>query len=32
MYNGKFLDEGEEVVLRDNDEIKIGYTLLRFNI
>jgi len=32
LYNGKSLEEGEEVVLRDNDEIKIGHTLLRFNV
>jgi len=32
MYNGTFLDEGEEVVLQDNDEIRIGNTLLRFNV
>jgi len=32
QYNGIFLDEGEEVVLQDNDEIKIGNTLLRFNV
>jgi hypothetical protein len=32
MYNGVFLDEGEEVVLQDNDEIKLGNTLLRFNV
>ena len=32
MYNGAFLDEGEEVVLQDNDEIKIGNTLIRFNV
>ena len=31
MYNGKYLEEGEEVVLRDNDEIRIGHTLIRFN-
>ena len=31
MYNGKYLEEGEEVVLRDNDEIRIGQTLIRFN-
>jgi len=31
MYNGKYLEEGEEVVLRDNDEIKIGNTVLQFN-
>ena len=32
QHNGIFLDEGEEVVLQDNDEIKIGNTLLRFNV
>jgi uncharacterized protein YbaR (Trm112 family) len=32
MYNGTFLDESEEVVLQDNDAIKIGNTLLRFNV
>jgi predicted Zn finger-like uncharacterized protein len=31
MYNGKYLEEGEEVVLQNNDEIRIGNTLLRFN-
>ena len=31
LHNGIFLDEGEEIVLQDNDEIKIGNTLLRFN-
>ena len=31
MYNGKYLEESEEVVLRDNDEIRIGHTLIRFN-
>ena len=31
IHNGAFLDEGEEVVLQDNDEIKLGNTLLRFN-
>ena len=31
MYNGKYLEKGEEVVLQNNDEIKIGNTLLRFN-
>ena len=30
MYNGKFLEENEEVVLRNNDEIRIGNTLMRF--
>ena len=32
MYNGMFLDDGEEVVLQDNDVIAIGNTLLRFNV
>ena len=32
LHNGIFLDEGEEVVLQDNDEIKMGETLLRFNV
>ncbi|MDR2232319.1 MAG: FHA domain-containing protein [Tannerella sp.] len=32
IYNGKYLEDGEEVVLQDNDEIKIGNTVLRFNI
>jgi FHA domain. len=32
MYNGIFLEKGEEVVLQDNDEIKIGNTMLRFKI
>jgi pSer/pThr/pTyr-binding forkhead associated (FHA) protein len=31
MYNNRFLEEDEEVVLQDNDEIKIGHTLIRFN-
>ena len=31
VYNGKCLEESEEVVLRNNDEIKLGHTLLRFN-
>jgi len=31
MYNGKYLEEGEEVVLRNKDEIRIGNTLLHFN-
>jgi Zn-finger nucleic acid-binding protein len=31
QYNGNFLEEGEEVVLRNNDEIKVGHTVLRFN-
>jgi predicted Zn finger-like uncharacterized protein len=32
QYNCIFLDEGEEVVLQDNDEIKLGNTLILFNI
>jgi len=32
MHNGQYLDESEEVVLQDNDEIKIGNTLLLFNL
>jgi len=31
VYNGNYLEDGEEVVLRDNDEIQIGQTRLRFN-
>jgi pSer/pThr/pTyr-binding forkhead associated (FHA) protein len=31
MYNGRYLDEGEVIVLKNNDEIVIGHTLLRFN-
>jgi predicted Zn finger-like uncharacterized protein len=31
MYNGKYLEEGEEVVLQDRDEIKVGNTLILFN-
>ena len=31
MYNGKYLEESEEVVLQDNDEIRIGQTMIRFN-
>jgi hypothetical protein len=31
MYNGKYLEGGEIVVLKDNDEIIIGHTMLRFN-
>jgi predicted Zn finger-like uncharacterized protein len=29
-YNGRYLDEGEVIVLKNNDEIVIGDTVLRF--
>ena len=32
LYNNKYLEEGEIVVLQDNDEIIIGHTILRFNL
>jgi len=32
IYNGICLEEGEEVVLQDNDEIIIGQTKVRFNV
>jgi hypothetical protein len=31
LYNGRYLDGGEIVVLKNNDEIVIGHTTLRFN-
>lgn len=31
LYNGRYLENGEIVVLKDNDEIIIGRTILRFN-
>ncbi|MDR2918142.1 MAG: FHA domain-containing protein [Tannerella sp.] len=31
MYNGKYMEDGEVVVLKNNDEIMIGRTILRFN-
>ncbi|MDR2041450.1 MAG: FHA domain-containing protein [Tannerella sp.] len=31
LYNGKYLDEGEVIVLKNNDEIVAGHTVLRFN-
>lgn len=31
LYNGNYLENGEVVVLSNNDEIIIGRTLLRFN-
>jgi hypothetical protein len=31
LYNGKRLDSGDVMVLKDNDEITLGNTTLRFN-
>ena len=31
LYNSNYLEDGEVVVLKDNDEIIIGRTILRFN-
>jgi pSer/pThr/pTyr-binding forkhead associated (FHA) protein len=31
LYNSNNLEDGEQVVLNDNDEIIIGHTVLRFN-
>ncbi|MDR1879972.1 MAG: FHA domain-containing protein, partial [Tannerellaceae bacterium] len=31
LYNSNCLEEGEVIVLKDNDEIMIGRTVLRFN-
>jgi len=31
LYNSSYLDDGEVVVLNNNDEIIIGHTVLRFN-
>lgn len=31
LYNSNYLENGEVVVLKDNDEIIIGHTILRFN-
>lgn len=31
LYNGRCLEKGEIVVLKDNDEIILGRTILRFN-
>lgn len=31
MYNGKYMEDGEAIVLKNNDEIIIGRTILRFN-
>ena len=30
MYNGKYIEEGEVIVLKNNDEIVLGRTTLRF--
>ena len=32
LYNGARLGPGETVVLKDNDELRLGRTLLRFNL
>ena len=32
MYNGEFIGSDDVVVLKDNDEIIIGRTVLRFNL
>ena len=31
LYNSNYLENGEVVVLKNNDEIIIGHTVLRFN-
>nr|WP_289118652.1 FHA domain-containing protein [uncultured Parabacteroides sp.] len=31
LYNSNYLEDGEIVVLKNNDEIIIGHTVLRFN-
>lgn len=31
LYNSNYLEDGETVVLNNNDEIIIGHTVLRFN-
>lgn len=31
LYNSNYLEEGEIVVLNNNDEIVVGHTVLRFN-
>jgi pSer/pThr/pTyr-binding forkhead associated (FHA) protein len=31
LYNSNYLEEGEVVILNNNDEIVIGHTILRFN-
>jgi len=31
LYNGKTLEEGDIVILKDNDEIVMGRTIVRFN-
>lgn len=32
LYNSNYLEDGEIVVLNDNDEIQIGHTVIRFQI
>ena len=31
LYNNNYLEDGEVVVLKDNDEIILGHTVIRFN-
>jgi pSer/pThr/pTyr-binding forkhead associated (FHA) protein len=31
LYNGKRIEDGDVIVLKDNDEIVLGRTLIRFN-
>lgn len=31
LYNNNYLEDGEVVVLQDNDEIILGHTVIRFN-
>ncbi|MDR0844499.1 MAG: FHA domain-containing protein [Tannerella sp.] len=31
LYNGNYMEKGEIMILKDNDEIVIGHTVLRFN-
>jgi pSer/pThr/pTyr-binding forkhead associated (FHA) protein len=31
LYNGKYIESGDVVILKDNDEIVLGRTIIRFN-
>lgn len=31
LYNGKCIEDGDVVVLKDNDELVLGHTIVRFN-
>lgn len=31
LYNGKYIESGDVVILKDNDEIMLGRTIVRFN-